>query len=394
MPDWPLMNNCISADDRLALIAHLSDPDSRLTQGEEVSLFEQEFAAWVGCKYGLMVNSGSSANLLTMLAVREQFGDGEVIVPTLTWSSDIASVLHVGMRPVFVDIDLHTLGMAVDAVAAAITPETRAVFLTHVLGYNALSHELLELCADNDVVLIEDCCESHGAEFAGRKVGAHGWASNFSFYFAHHMSTIEGGFVGTDDVDLYQMLRMLRSHGMVREATDPEIRSRWAAEYPDLHPEFIFSYAGVNVRSNELCGVLGRSQLKRLDENNQTRRDNLARFLASLSSDFYVTDFAAEGSCNYALTLLLKQPDEALLQRVITCLNDLGVEFRRGMSGGGNQVRQPFVRRACPDTRPEDFPNVEHVHSFGFYIGNYPGLDPARIDRLCEHLNELGREEV
>ena len=141
---------------------------------------------------------------------------GEIIVPTITWVSDIAAVLHCGFEPVFVDIDPRTLGMDNDQVLAKITSHTRAVFLTHVLGYNALSRHLLDELKERGITLLEDVCESHGATFEGRKLGTFGLASNFSFYYAHHLSTIEGGMICTDDTELYETVRMMRAHGMVR----------------------------------------------------------------------------------------------------------------------------------------------------------------------------------
>src|SRR5439155_2063035 len=151
-------------------------------------------------------------------------GPGEVIVPTLTWVSDIASVIQCGFKPVFVDIDPRTLGMAESEVIAKLTPQTRAVFITHILGYNALTQRLLDELKARNIPLVEDVCESHGATFQGRKLGSFGLMSNFSFYYAHHMSTIEGGMISTDDADLYQTVRMLRSHGMVREATSEAVK--------------------------------------------------------------------------------------------------------------------------------------------------------------------------
>src|SRR5262245_21092538 len=179
-------------------------------------------------KHSVFVNSGASANLLTIAALREHYGLGEIIVPTLTWISDIASVIQCGFKPVFVDIDRRTLGMDKAQVIRRITPQTKAVFLTHVLGYNALSQSLLDKLAARRIPLIEDACESYGATFDGRKLGTFGLMSDFSFYYAHHLTTVEGGMISTNDSDLYETLRMLRSHGMVREASSDELRRSYA----------------------------------------------------------------------------------------------------------------------------------------------------------------------
>ncbi len=387
--DWPLMRNNVTRSDLDRLIAHLRQSEPMLTQSGEVAAFEREWSAWLGVRHSVFVSSGSTANLLTMAALRALRGPGEVVVPTLTWISDIVAVLAAGLTPVFVDIDPSTLGMATDDVVRALNPRTRAVFLTHVLGYNALTSRMLDALAGSDVALIEDTCESHGATFRGAKLGTFGVASNFSFYYAHHMSTIEGGMVSTNDDEFYDVVRMLRSHGMVREATSAELRADYKATHPDLHPDFIFAHEGYNARSTELNAVIGRSQLSRLDQNNAVRRENLALFLGRLDGAKYRTDFAVEGSCNYALTLVLRRPDEVLRDRVIEALTGHGVEFRRGLSGGGNQLRQPYLRKRFPDTDYARFPNVEHVHFFGFYLGNYPELAKTKIYELCDTLNSL-----
>jgi CDP-6-deoxy-D-xylo-4-hexulose-3-dehydrase len=386
--DWPLMANNVTRGDLDRLIAHLQQPDPRLTHGPEVREFEREWAEWTGVKHCVLVNSGSSANELTMLALRHLKGEGEVIVPPLTWVSDIASVMFAGLTPVFADINPHTLGMDTQEILRKITPRTKAVFLTHILGYNALTRELVDALAARGIPLIEDVCESHGATFEGRRCGAWGWASNFSFYYAHHLSTIEGGAVCTNDSELYEICRMMRSHGMTREIESPEVRSGWPQRHPDLNPDFIFAYASHNMRATEIQGVLGRAQLPRLDANNEKRRSNLRTFLAGLDGGRFFTEFDQDGSSNYAFTLVLREPDPATRDRIEAALRAAKVEFRRGTSGGGNQLRQPYLRRAFPAIRPEDFPRVEHVHFFGWYIGNYPDLDAANIPRLCQLLNE------
>jgi CDP-6-deoxy-D-xylo-4-hexulose-3-dehydrase len=390
--DWPLMRNNIAREDLDALIEVLRSDDPILTQSRNVAAFENEWSEWLGVRHSVFVNSGASANLITMAALRETRGLGDVIVPTLTWVSDIASVMQNGFSPVFVDIDPRTLGMNTEEVLRKVTSDTRAVFLTHILGYNALDRRLLDGLAARGIPLIEDVCESHGATFEGRKLGNYGLMSNFSFYYAHHMTTVEGGMVCTNDEELYEILRMLRAHGMVREALSPDLKRRYREQYSDLNPDFIFAYPAYNVRSTELNAVLGRSQLKRLDERNALRIRNLEIFLSNLDPAVYRTDFALEGSCNYAFTLVLKRPDPLLRDRLMETLARYGVECRRGTSGGGNQLRQPFVRNRLGEQRLADYPEVEHIHFFGFYIGNYPELQPSKILQLCELLNRVAAE--
>jgi CDP-4-dehydro-6-deoxyglucose reductase, E1 len=388
--DWPLMKNNLAREDLDAVCALLQQDDPVLTQSRHVRALEEEWSAWLGVRHSVFVNSGSSANLLTLAALRELHGPGgEVIVPTITWVSDIAAVLHCGFEPVFVDVDPRTLGMDNDEVLAKVTPRTRAVFLTHVLGYNGLTQRLLVELRRRGVPLLEDVCESHGATFAGRKLGSLGLASNFSFYYAHHLSTIEGGMVCTNDADFYETVRMLRSHGLVRELDSVSRKKEYADEHPDLNPDFIFAHAGYNVRSTEINAVIGRSQLKRLDEGVRRRTENLLLFLEHLDPGTYRTDFATEGSSNYAFTLVLRRPDADLCRRVMAGLRAHGVEFRRGTSGGGNQVRQPYLRRLLGPDAWRQYPRADHVHFYGFYIGNYPTLEREKILRLCELLNQL-----
>jgi CDP-6-deoxy-D-xylo-4-hexulose-3-dehydrase len=386
--NWPLMHNNISRDDLDVLIEFLKG-DPILTQSGNVQSFEREWSDWVGVRYSVFVNSGASANLLTISALKHAFGEGEIIVPTLTWVSDIAAVLHCGFRPVFVDINPKTLGMDIDQVIAKLTSDTKAVFLTHVLGFNALGDRLITKVKERNIALIEDVCESHGATFNGRKLGTFGLISNFSFYYAHHLTTIEGGMICTDDPELYQILRLLRSHGMVREAASEELKAAYQRDYPGLNPDFIFAYPAYNMRSTELNAVIGRNQLSRLDAQNRKRVRNFQLFLENLDPDKYRTDYDVGGSVNYALLLVLRKPDPYLCEQVIQVLRSAGVEFRRGTSGGGNQLRQPYLQGIIPPGEYQKYPETEHIHFYGFYIGNYPDLPPDKIYKLCDLLNGL-----
>ncbi|HPR69477.1 MAG TPA: DegT/DnrJ/EryC1/StrS family aminotransferase [Kiritimatiellia bacterium] len=386
----PLMENNITAEDRQAVIDFLQG-DPILTQSENVRAFEREWSEWLGVPRSVFVNSGASANFITMAALRHLRGPGEVIVPALTWVSDIASVLAAGHTPVFADVLPRTLAMDPRKVADALTDRTRAVFLTHCQGFDGLDDALLAELERRGIPLIEDVCESHGATHDGRKAGTFGLASNFSFYFAHHMSTIEGGMICTRDEDFYQTCRMLRSHGMVRESDSPGFRRKWEDASPDLNPKFIFAWPAGNCRSTEINAVIGRSQLKRLDANNARRTENFKLFLSRLDPGLYWTDFLLEGSVNYAFPLVMNTPDEVLRDRLMAVLDANGIEHRRGNAGGGNQLRQPYLDGIAPPKAdlPRLFPVVDHIHFFGFYIGNYPSLDADRIRRLCDILNSV-----
>lgn len=401
--NWPLMQNNITRVDLTELrffLGQASDPGGfgevpvpRLTNGEQVRAFEEEFAAYIGTKYAVMVNSGASANVITMLALRHVYGPLKVAVPVICWVSDITSVMQAGHEPVFIDVDPFTMGMDWGDERLR---DAQATFPTHCLGFSALPP------ADvlNKLPMVEDCCEALGArEVVGRnlannkpvlgaKLGTFGLASNFSFYYAHHITTVEGGMICTSDRKFYELCRMLRGHGLLRESTDADFRAEVEQTWPDLDPQFIFVAAGYNMRPTEIQAVMGRSQMRRLDDNVAQRTANLDTFLGNLSPGNFTTAYAWEGASNYALPLILNRPDTLLLGRVLTLLRAEGVEYRRGTAGGGNQLRQPYLVEQYGSMHKE-YPKAEHIHQYGLYIGNYPGLKDGQILDLCAKLNKL-----
>lgn len=384
----PLMDNNITQEDLNVLINFLKDCP-RLTQSANVAAFEKEWSKWLGVKHSVYVNSGASANLITIAALKHLAGEGgEIIVPPLTWVSDISSVLINGFKPVFVDIDPKNLCMDTEQVIASLNENTKAVFITYVQGFNGLDDKLLLELEKRNIPLIEDVCESHGATFKGKRLGSFGLASNFSFYFAHHMSTIEGGMVSTNDPKFYNIIRMLRSHGMTREA-DQTTQEQYNQDNPELSPDFIFAMPAFNVRGTEIGGVLGRAQLKKLDTNNLQRQKNFELFLSLLDPTKFQTDFDTTGSCNYAFTLILKQPDKEFRDRLEIAMRNENIEFRRGSSGGGSQLRQPYLKHLLPKDEHLKYPVMEHVHFFAWYIGNYPSLAQDKILKLCKFLNSI-----
>lgn len=383
----PLMDDNISRADLDTLIEYLQQENPRLTHGEKVRDFEDAWSSWLGTNHSVMVNSGSSANDLTMDIVADVRGPGEVIVPPLTWVSDIAAILRAGLKPRFVDINIDNLALDADKVRDAVGPSTVGIFLTHVLGLNGITEDLLEVAHTAGIPLIEDCCESHGAQFQGRKVGSVGWISNFSFYYAHHLSTIEGGMICSNDEEVMEQARMRRSHGLVREASE-KVRNRWKENYPDLNPDFIFAYPSHNMRPTELQGVIGLSQLGRLDGAIEKRKSNFRFFMKNLDPERFYTHFDSVDSSNYAFIIVQRKPDMALRNRIEKNLRDRGIEFRRGLSGGGNQLRQPYLGSFEASNLLPDFKVVEHVHEYSWYVGNFPNLSEDRILTLIETLNE------
>jgi len=386
---FPLMRNNIARKDLDAMIELLKQDDPILTNGPKCREFEEAWSEWLGVKYSVFVNSGASANLLSMTMLKIMYPEGgEIIVPPLTWISDVSSVLQNGFKPVFVDIDLDTLGMNTESILNAITPNTKAVFLSHIQGFDALTDKLIMELQKRRIHLIEDVCESHGATHNRQLCGSFGFMSNFSFYYAHHMTTIEGGMVCTNDENVYNTIRMLRSHGMVRECGNEKMKLAYKMKYPELNSDFIFAHPAYNMRNTELGGILGLSQLPNLDENVRLRNVNHERFLSKLDSKKFYNEFKLVGASNYAFNLIIKNKDNEFAQLVMAKMRDEGIEFRRGSAGGGNQLRQPYIQNFIPENHHLNFPNTEHVHFYGFYIGNFPSMREDEIDFITKTLNE------
>lgn len=385
---YPLIKNNILKDDLSRVIKYLKKKDPVLTQSKFTRQFEQKWSKWLGTKYSVFVNSGSSANLISMSLLKLKYPKGgEVIVPPLTWSSDISSIIHCGFKPVFVDIKLKNLAMDEDLILKKINKKTKAVFLTYVQGFNGLSDRLLKFLKIKNIDLIEDVCESHGAKFKGRKLGTFGWTSNFSFYYAHHMSTIEGGMVCTSCYKTYNNILMLRSHGMLREIEDKSIQNKIYNKNRNLNKDFIFELPGYNLRNNEIGAIIGINQLKRLNNNIKKRNLNHRYFLKNLNKNFFFTEFDLTGSSNYAFNLILKIKNKKIMKKLVLELRKNGVEFRLGSAGGGNQIRQPYVRNIFKTIRHNNFKITDHIHFFGMYIGNYPDLKKTDIKNITNIIN-------
>ena len=385
----PLMEDNITTGD-LKEVTKLIKKKPILTQSKKVLEFEKKWSKWLGVKYSIFVNSGSSANLLSILALkifRKLNTKGEIIVPSLTWISDIVAVINNNLKPVFVDINLDNLSMNEEEIYKKITKNTKAVFITHAQGFNGLSNRLLNFLKKKKIDLIEDVCESHGAKFKNKKLGTFGIISNFSFYYAHHLSTIEGGMICTNNKEIYKISRMLRSHGMLRESGDKNYEKKIINKYSMLSPKFIFMYPGFNMRNNEISAVIGINQLKKLDRNNIKRNRNLKYFLKKLNGNIFYKNFNMEGISNYAFPLILNKKYTHLRNKLEKKMKLNGIEFRRGNAGGGNQLRQPYLKKYTKKIDLKKFPNVDHVHFYGYYIGNFPTLSIKTIDKVLNTIN-------
>ncbi len=386
---WQLINDSITDSDKKALTDFINTPNQRFTQGKKVKEFEEEWSKWEGVKYSTFVNSGASANYIMTSIMKEKKGVGEVIVSPLGWVSDVSPLVNLGFTPVFVDVSLSNMSISLENIKNAITDKTVGICLVHVLGFSAINDELVKFAKDNDLFLIEDCCESHGATHKDNlgftsKVGTFGDISNFSFYFGHHITTVEGGMVCTNDNDIHQLARAFRSHGMTRELSD-EVQNKYKKEYPNLNPLFTFAVPGYNMRNQEINAVLGLEQLKRLDYNIWNRQDNFRLWVSCLDPIKYQVSFQEEGNSNFSLPLIILNSNKLLFEGVCRILDEEEVEYRIGTAGGGNQARQPYLEKY--EFRAHDLTNVDYIHDFGLYVGNHPELDKEEIIKLCDRLN-------
>ncbi len=385
----PLMENNISKNNINELIKFLKTYPI-LTQNKKVREFENKWSKWLGVKYSVFVNSGSSANFITINNLKLLTKKKEIILPSLTWSSDVVSVIKNGFRPVFVDINFANLSLNIDKVIKKINKNTAAVFITHAQGFNGLNNKLINTLKKKKIYLIEDVCESHGAKFKRKKLGTFGFASNFSFYYAHHMSTIEGGMICTNDEDFYELCRITRSHGMLREASNSKYKKKIEQNNKHLNKQFIFLKEGFNMRNTELGAVLGLSQIKNLNSNILKRNLNLRLFLKLLNKEKYFVEFDMQGISNYALPIVLRVPSFELRNNLEKLMQLNKIEFRRGNAGGGNQLMQPYLKNLTKKLNIiKEFKVTNHIHDFGYYIGNFPTLKKSKIIKICKILNSL-----
>ena len=386
---WSLMDNNISHEDRDVLTDFIQTTE-RFTNGPKVVNFENEWSKWLGIDYSLMVNSGASGNYLTIALLKQLVGTGDVIVPALGWSSDVSSLIQLGFKPIFVDVNIENFGVNENDVISSITEKTVAVVVVHGLGFNALSKSLVDTLKKHKIIIIEDCCEAHGAripDLSNQRAGTVGDLSVFSFYYGHHMTTVEGGMVCTNNEDYYESLRMFRSHGMTREASE-RTKQKFIVDYPNLNPDFTFAVPGFNFRSTEINAVLGLQQLPRLDRIIADRTRNLIDFLELLDDRLFVTNYDVEGSSNFALPICMRPDCKDRFGKVIKVLQHEHIEFRVGTAGGGNMSIQPFVINSNHSVvGPLDVANF--LHHYALYIGNGSHVTLEMIQKLTEKLNNV-----
>ena len=386
---WQLMSNNILQEDKKALINFIKST-SKFTNGIKVKEFEKKWSKWLGVKYSTFVNSGSSANLISIHVLKElKKNKTEVILPAFTWNSDIVSVINAGFKPVFVDIKLKNLALDEEQVKKKINKKTAAIFLTHAMGFPGISSNFLKFIKKRKIFLIEDVCESHGAMLNNKKLGSLGNISNFSFYYAHHITTIEGGMICTNSKEIDTLVKMKRGHGLLRDSQNETLINKTKKKLKDLNSDFIFLTEGFNLRNNELSAVIGLQQLKRLNKIIKARNLNHRLFIKHLRKDIFFTDFNLNGSSNYAFQLILKKRNKKLFNKVLSVLKKNAIEYRVGSVGGGNQLRQPYLKSYNLKKNYKSLKNTEHMHFYGLYIGNYPHLEHKKIINLCKLLDEI-----
>ena len=367
---WPLMKDCITKEDKKAMSDFILNA-GRFTNGPRVKQFEKEWSEWLGVKRSLFVSSGSTANFLLLSAIKEHYGlkDGDkVLVPSVTWVTNIGPVIQLGLTPVFCDVDTNTFSFDKNYMKqlSLLHDDIKAVFVSHLFGVPAEVEEYKKILPD--AVFIEDVCESHGAKCKTGMAGTLSEGSTFSFYFGHHITTVEGGMVSTNNEELYQLMRAKRSHGMAREC-DPEYFKEYVEKYPDVHPMFMFITDGYNFRNSELYAVLGTEQLKRLTDQNNQREVNYKRFREIISKypDLIKSNLISEGTSSFCLQFICSSEEKKkILEKE---LQKRGIETRPLCSG--NLLRQPFLRNNNEiGDSPEHHPNAEYLHTHGFFIGN------------------------
>ena len=361
--------------------------------GVKVKTFEKEFSRMFNFGYSIMNNSGSSANLLGIAAITNtatpdglRLGD-EVIVPALSWSTTVWPLIQCGLVPVVVDIDPTTLNIDPNEIERAIGQKTRGVMPVHVYGNPCDMAAIMDICRRRNLVLVEDCCEALGAYYDGTPVGKFGRIGTFSFYFSHHMTTLEGGICVTDDFQLAELMRILRAHGWVRELDDPD---PYVHKYPEFDPKFLFVNVGYNLRVTELQGAMGSIQLPKLNDYVKARRENTQEWQSSLAvwSEFF--SFQQEtptgrSSC-FGFPLIREASAPFELKNLTRFLNDAQIETRPIICG--NIARQPamemYEHRISGDLR-----HSSNIMANGFSFGNHQGITADGRSYVSERIREF-----
>ncbi len=378
-----LMNNPFSKEEINAIESCIQS--GNYTQGEIVKEFERKFAEWNGSKHAVMVNSGSSANLLIITLLKEYHrlkDDDEVLVPAVTWPTTVYPIIQNNLVPVFCDVD-ESFNISLESIKRMTSNKTRAIFLVHLLGQPVNLSGLIEFCKERGIIILEDCCEALGAIHSNKKVGTFGEMGSFSFYFGHHMATIEGGMITTDNLEIYDLLKSIRSHGWIRDSLR---KKNYERDYE--HLEFLFDYMGYNVRSTNLNAAIGIEQLKKVDDSIFIRKENHKLFHNLMSGDrrFILQKVNFEENSSFCLPLILESKEKR--NKLLKELKDYGIESRPVV--GGNLLRQPvFSHRLKEKYRNDQCDFSDRIHYCGMYLPNHQFVTKDNVKYMVQSLGKI-----
>ncbi len=352
----------------------------RLTKGLVTLEFEAKFSKWLGRKYSVFCNSGSSANLLMLSVLKEKYDSKKVVVPSVAWSTDLAPVIQLGLQPILCDCNMKDLAVDLEHLEKIFTEESPdALLLVSALGLVPDMDRIIKLCSDYDVILLEDTCESMGCEFIDRKLGTFGIMSSFSTFFGHHISTIEGGLISTDDKELYELLVAIRSHGWARDLsveTQLNLLEEWnVSEFDSL---YTFYYPGFNMRSTDLQAYIGLAQVDKLDDWGRKRLTNFNLYQELIENDYWKPDVDLNNFVsNFAYPII--HPNR---NTIVESLRKNDVEVRPLICG--SMGTQPFYVKKYGRL---ELPNVSIVDKYGFYVPNNPMLTSSEISFISDIVN-------
>ena len=362
------------------------------TMGKHVRHFEEQFARKFGVKHALMVSSGSTANLVGVGALfyagkRPLKRGDEAIVPAISWSTTYYPLQQYGLRLRFVDVQLDTLNIDVSKLEEALTPRTRMVVAVSILGNPCALDVLRAFCDKHGLYLFEDNCESMGATLDGKQCGSFGDIGTFSSFFSHHISTMEGGVLTTDNTEIYHVAHSLRAHGWTRDL--PSDTKIYKNRDDDFYEAYRFILPGYNARPLELSGAIGIEQLKKLDAMIETRRGNAQLFVRLMKDDRrFIIQRENGRSSWFAFTIILNPELELDRKKVMSALKKADIGYR--IITGGCFLRHDVIKYFDYDCVGE-IKNANTAHDFGFFVGNHPSDLRPQIARLREVLDEAAR---
>lgn len=384
---WPLMQNAITFSDKLKLASFILTSD-KFTNGPKVREFEKAWSEWIGAKYSLYVSSGSTANSLLIASLKEFYGlknGDKVLVPACTWITSVAPIFQNNLTPIFCDISLEDYCLNLEDLEKVKNnhPDIKMVFTTHLLGFHSNISKIKEIFPD--AIIAEDCCESHGVKDEnGIYCGSNTIGATFSFYYGHHLATVEGGIISTDNKDLYTLMRIKRSHGLAREA-DSETYENYKSKYPEIIPTFLFVTDGYNFRNTELGAVLGLEQIKRLSNIIKIRNNNYLNYhkiIEKRSDLFYVPSCKINQMSSFALPFVCK--NKKAYNMLIHEFENNNIEYRPLVAG--NLLKQPCLSK-YKFSYKKQFYNADIIHEYGLYVGNNHMVNDKNI-KLLEKIIE------